>query len=50
MQEEELLEAVINGEYKRRVEDLRRLAREEERSTPSPVFRILQILEHLREG
>ena len=43
------LELVINGEYKRRVEELRRLAGEKTHDAKNPVFRTLQILEHMRE-
>ncbi len=43
------LELVINGEYKRRIEELQELARRTTHSTQNPFFRILQILEHLRD-
>jgi hypothetical protein len=43
------LELVINGEYKRRIEELRKLAKKEAHDTQNPVFRVLQIMEHLRE-
>jgi len=42
------LELVINGEYKRRIEELRVLARETTHDARNPVFRVLQILEHMR--
>ena len=42
------LEVVINGDYKQRVDELRDLARETTHDTKNPVFRTLQILEHLR--
>lgn len=42
------LDLVINGEYKRRVEELRDLARKTTYDARNPVFRTLQILEHLR--
>lgn len=42
------LELVINGEYKRRVEELKVLARETTHDARNPVFRVLQILEHMR--
>jgi len=44
------LELIINGEYKRRIQELRKLAKKETRNTQNPVFRVLQILEHLRDG
>jgi hypothetical protein len=43
------LELIINGEYKKRVKKLRELAKEETYDARNPVFRMLQILEHLRE-
>jgi hypothetical protein len=43
------LELVINGEYKRRVQVLRELAAKETHDARNPVFRVLQILEHLRD-
>lgn len=43
------VELVINGEYKRRVEMLRARARRETHDARNPVFRMLQILEHLRD-
>jgi hypothetical protein len=42
------LELVINGKYKRRIEELRVLARETTHDSRNPVFRVLQILEHMR--
>jgi len=45
----ESLESIINGEYKRRIEELRELARVTTHDTQNPFFRILQILEHLRD-
>jgi len=42
------LELVINGEYKRRFEMLQRLAGTETHDTRNPVFRVLQIIGHLR--
>ena len=45
----ESLELIINGEYKRRIEELKDLARATTHSTQNPFFRILQILEHLRD-
>jgi len=44
----ETLELVINGEYKRRVEQLRKLATETTHDARNPFFRMLQIMEHLR--
>lgn len=43
------LELVINGEYKRRVEELRQLARSTAHDAGNDFFRMLQILEHLRD-
>ncbi len=43
------LELVINGEYKRRIERLRELAKKMTHDTRNPFFRMLQILEHLRD-
>ncbi len=43
------LKLIINGDYKRRVGELQELAKREARDTQNPVFRVLQILEHLRE-
>jgi hypothetical protein len=42
------LELIINGQYKRRVEELKVLARETTHDARNPVFRVLQILEHMR--
>lgn len=43
------LDLVINGDYKRRVEQLRKLAATQTQDVGNPVFRVLQILEHLRD-
>jgi hypothetical protein len=43
------LELVINGDYKRRVEEMRRIAAKETYDAKNPFFRILQILEHMRD-
>ena len=43
------LELIINGEYKRRVEELREMAARESYDARNPFFRVLQILEHLRD-
>ena len=43
------LESIINGTYKKRVEELRELARTTTHDTQNPFFRTLQILEHLRD-
>ncbi|BBI99125.1 hypothetical protein FGKAn22_08180 [Ferrigenium kumadai] len=43
------LELVINGEYKKRILLLRDKAREMTHDAKNPVFRVLQILEHLRD-
>ena len=49
LEELEDLQLVINGEYKRRVEELRQLAATTTHDTRNPVFRVLQIIEHLRD-
>lgn len=43
------LQLVINGEYKRRVGELRILARETTHDARNPIFRALQIFEHMRD-
>ena len=43
------LELIINGEYKRRIQELRKIAARETYDARNPFFRILQILEHLRD-
>ena len=43
------LDLIINGKYKKCVEELRERARKETRDAGNPFFRVLQILEHLRE-
>ncbi len=48
LQEIEGLELVINGEYKKRIEQLRLLARNTTHDARNPFFRMLQIIEHLR--
>lgn len=45
----ETLELIINGEYKKRVQELKNLAAKETHDARNPVFRVLQILEHLRD-
>jgi hypothetical protein len=40
---------VINGEYKQRICALRQLAGSTTHDARNPVFRVLQILEHLRD-
>lgn len=42
------LELVINGQYRQQVEALRSLARQTTHDARNPVFRMLQILEHMR--
>ncbi|MDF1543551.1 MAG: hypothetical protein P1R58_00450 [bacterium] len=42
------LELVINGEYTKRIEQLRQLAKKTTHDARNPFFRVLQILEHLR--
>jgi len=43
------LELVINGEYKSRIEELRRLAQNTTHDARNPFFRMLQIMEHLKD-
>ena len=43
------LELVINGEYKKRIEKLRELARKTTYDARNPFFRMLQIIEHMRD-
>lgn len=43
------LQLVINGEYKRRIGELQKLAAATTHDARNPVFRLLQILEHLRD-
>ncbi len=43
------LELIINGEYKKRIERLRKLAGETTHNVKNPFFRMLQIMEHMRE-
>jgi len=43
------LELVINGQYKECMKTLRSLARKHAHETQNPSFRVLQILEHLRD-
>lgn len=43
------LELIINGEYKKRVLALQALAAKETHDARNPVFRVLQILGHLRD-
>lgn len=43
------LELIINGEYRRRIEEMRVMAAAVTYDARNPFFRILQILEHLRE-
>jgi hypothetical protein len=42
------LELIINGEYKRRIEQLRVLAKQTTHDAKNPFFRMLQIIEHMR--
>ncbi|WP_274434767.1 hypothetical protein [Alicyclobacillus sp. ALC3] len=48
LSEMQILEMIINEDYTSRVNELRDLARATRRDTGNPVFRTLQILEHLR--
>ena len=43
------LELVINGEYKACIDELRKEARKKANDEGNPFFRVLQILEHLRD-
>jgi len=43
------LELVINGEYKKKIEELKELASQTTHDTRNPFFRMLQILGHLRD-
>jgi len=43
------MELIINGEYKKRIDELKQLAKATSHDTKNPFFRVLQILEHLRE-
>ncbi len=43
------LELVINGEYKKRIEQLRLLAKKTTHDARNPFFRMLQIIEHMRD-
>ena len=43
------LELVINGEYKRRVEELKSRAGETTHDVKNPFFRMLQIMEHMND-
>lgn len=45
----ENLESIINGEYKKRIEQLRLLAKNTTHDARNPFFRMLQIMEHMRE-
>ena len=43
------LELIINGDYKRRVDDLRSRAKDETHDARNPFFRMLQITEHMKD-
>ena len=43
------LEVIINGEYKRRIEELRLLAKNTTHDVNNPFFRTLQIMEHMSD-
>jgi hypothetical protein len=49
LNEIETLELIINGEYKKRVLALQALAEKQTHDARNPVFRVLQILGHLRD-
>jgi hypothetical protein len=43
------VETIINGEYKKRIEQLRLMAKDATHDAGNPFFRMLQIMEHMRE-
>ncbi len=43
------LELIINGRYKRCIDELRTRARAETKDSTEPFFRMLQILEHMKD-
>ncbi len=43
------LQLIINGEYKRRIGELRQLAAQTTHDARNPFFRMLQIIEHMRD-
>mgnify|MGYP003596688698 CR=1 FL=1 len=43
------LQLVINGEYKKRIDELRILAANTTHDARNPFFRMLQMLEHMRD-
>ena len=43
------LELIINGEYKKRVDKLKELAKKHTHNMNNPFFRMLQIMEHMNE-
>ena len=43
------LELIINGEYKSRITQLMELASSTTHDARNPVFRVLQIIEHMRD-
>ncbi len=45
----ETIELVINGEYKRRIDELRNMAAKSTHDARNPFFRTLQIIEHMRD-
>ena len=49
LNEIESLEKIINGEYRKRIEQLRLLAKNTTHDSRNPFFRMLQIIEHMRE-
>jgi hypothetical protein len=48
LEEIESLESIINAEYKKRIEQLRLLAKNTTHDARNPFFRMLQIMEHMR--
>lgn len=49
LSEIETLESVINGKYKHCIDELRKLAKETTHDARNPFFRMLQIMEHMRD-
>jgi hypothetical protein len=44
------LQLIIDGEYKRRTEELQEQARIDTHDARNPFFRMLQIMGHMRDG
>ena len=43
------LESIINGKYKDRIEELQQLAKTTTHDARNPFFRMLQIMEHIKD-